>query len=970
MAEASRDESSSLRSSQSRTNPFVKLVRSTFGYRKTSLTFFILLTFLFTFLTSHYDNDLESSVPLPTNGLEQESLEYAWKALQVIGRYQHPYGSPSNDFVHDSLESSIKEAIASKKYAEYDNDLNYTNNILYRFPAGSNVVHYYESNNLVVRINGTDPSLPALLLSSHYDSVPTSFGITDDGVGVASMLGLLHYYTHHSTKQPLRTIVLNFNNDEEFGLYGASSFLNHPFFKDIAYFLNLEGTGAGGKAFLFRGTDYGIVNHFKKVRYPYGNSIFQQGFDNGLIHSETDFKIYKENGGIRGLDVAFYKPRDIYHTTRDDIRHTGIKSLWHMLSIALDFTEGLQTEIDLDVEAPEESNDFALYFSFFNHFVAFSTSKIVLVNTILLVLVPLISIPFLVVIFQYKHNWNLSFVNVLKFPLSFVLSILALDIFVDVAVVSQNPFIANSSVVLLVFTSLAVFLLVNYVILNGINWVFKSYNVINHDEKLIVNIEISILTWLALIYSTYKLSTNRIGDDHTGELPVTILFVLQSIGSLLGLIGWSFKQGKHDVSKDDESSQPLLDGQRTYGTQEGESNDELDTSIGNDDTSSLSFEHPLPESKFRSYDWSIQFLFIVPLSSLIIYNSGYLILDGLNKSIQESLKAEKLIYLFLQLFVIIWSIPFLPFIFKFNRIIIALLLVFSVTGALLVQNSDAFDINNPLKLRFIQTVDLNSSTQSHVKVLGRIDSPMRAVLNDIPSVKNSGQTVSCSDVGDGLEECSYKSDLAPAFGEKHNFTTDLIDIHVVKNSTANNDYPFGLLSAEIKIHVPKNRMCNLRFNFSESNSIFASLINTDAPVKTFIWYNDKKQGNGTEKHADTLAIPEGFSVDKDGNYVYRLHDGINALNLNKLDWDKDYHLGFQWLPDLVATGSNEFDSELILKLGIQTECFWADLNPLVIDGKAASHVPALEELVHYSPVYVSWANRDRGLVSASKYIEI
>ena len=55
--------------------------------------------------------------------------------------------------------------------------------------------------------------------------------------------------------------------------------------------------------------------NFGGVRYPYATSIFQQGFNNHVIHSETDYKVYKE-AGLRGLDLAFYKPRDKYHTGR------------------------------------------------------------------------------------------------------------------------------------------------------------------------------------------------------------------------------------------------------------------------------------------------------------------------------------------------------------------------------------------------------------------------------------------------------------------------------------------------------------------------------------------------------------------------------------------------------------------------------------------------------------------------------
>lgn len=103
----------------------------------------------------------------------------------------------------------------------------------------------------------------------------------------------------------------------------------------MKYFINLEGTGAGGRAVLFRATDTGIVSHYSNVRSPFANSLLQEGFNSGLIHSETDYKVYAEHG-LRGVDIAFYRPRSLYHTRRDSIKGANRESLWHMESNALD----------------------------------------------------------------------------------------------------------------------------------------------------------------------------------------------------------------------------------------------------------------------------------------------------------------------------------------------------------------------------------------------------------------------------------------------------------------------------------------------------------------------------------------------------------------------------------------------------------------------------------------------------------
>jgi Zn-dependent M28 family amino/carboxypeptidase len=81
---------------------------------------------------------------------------------------------------------------------------------------------YFEGNNILVRIVGTS-SMPAVLLSAHFDSVSTAPGATDDGMGVATLLQLLDYFAQNT---PKRDIIFNINNAEEDGLLGARALVS------------------------------------------------------------------------------------------------------------------------------------------------------------------------------------------------------------------------------------------------------------------------------------------------------------------------------------------------------------------------------------------------------------------------------------------------------------------------------------------------------------------------------------------------------------------------------------------------------------------------------------------------------------------------------------------------------------------------------------------------------------------------
>ncbi|CUM48078.1 unnamed protein product [Debaryomyces tyrocola] len=990
----SHQQSNQISSHKSSTpNVFIRFIRAVFGYRKTSVTLFVFITIIVTLILVELSNSLNFSVKLPTNNLERTILDNSWLDLQKIGKEEHPYTSKGNDYVHDYLETKITELMAKSLFIEYDNDVNYTNNIIFKTENELyNQVTYYESNNLLVRINGSDSSLPALLVSAHFDSVPSSFGVTDDGMGIASLLGILNYYSSDGIDQPMRTIILNFNNNEEFGLMGATSFLHHPWFKQVRYFLNLEGTGAGGKAVLFRGTDYGIVKYFKHVRYPFGTSLFQQGFNNHLIHSETDYKIYKENGGIRGIDLAFYKPRDMYHTASDSIKNIDIKSLWHMLSNSLDFVEIVSSQrIDLDDEdtspqSDETNREFAIFSSFFNWFFVIPVSQLVLINATCLAVIPLISLPLLVIIFNYKKNWRIGFINSIKFPVSLGLSICILNIITHNFIASINEFLPNSSYGTIVSTLYAMFLLLNYLFLNGINFIFKGYKGLYHDEKLILIIQTSFIYWVLLIVSTSKLSKNKIGNDHTGEFPLIMLFLLQSIGALFGLFSWSFKKTTHDElrNNDDEACQALLSSEEhnNYGSNEAE----LESQEPILSNSSVSLNSSLSQvtnnlvknlRKSFSYDWSIQYIVIVPLSSLIVYNTGSLLLSGLNKSIQESLNAEKLIFDLIQLVAVTLAIPFLPFIFKINRLLVTALVLVLCLGFISIFLKSPFDQLNPLKLRFVQSINLDESSDiSVVNVFGRYRSPMNNVLLDLPSLKETNESLECKHLQDGMQVCSYNSLLLPNLSSDVTDFNDYLDVQVLKNSSS--DYRYGLLSGEIKINVPENRVCRLSFNNSNFENSKQSL------VRTILVYEDNNYENSSNKlfpfemsELQLANLPEGFSRDKKGTYIFKNLNGIDKLELNKLSWDKPYHVGFQWMPKFVDSilAENENNdvpySTDFNNLGIQIECFWGNLGYGNNENKTEDErIPAYSEVLHYSPNYVSWANKESGLVSVLKYVEI
>jgi Zn-dependent M28 family amino/carboxypeptidase len=84
------------------------------------------------------------------------------------------------------------------------------------------------------------------------DSVPTSNGVTDDGMAVVTLLELMRYFVRHPPRQ---TIIFLINNFEEGGLIGARAFMNHPWYPTVKLFINLgkfrNVSGVYGRALVF-----------------------------------------------------------------------------------------------------------------------------------------------------------------------------------------------------------------------------------------------------------------------------------------------------------------------------------------------------------------------------------------------------------------------------------------------------------------------------------------------------------------------------------------------------------------------------------------------------------------------------------------------------------------------------------------------------------------------------------------------
>lgn len=154
-------------------------------------------------------------------------------------------------------------------------------------------------------------------------------------------------------------------------------FLQHPWSNLTSTFLNLEGAGGGGRPLLFRSTSPSLLDALKTDKYahPHANVFSADAFSRGVIASGTDYSVYSgprllnsnvspkggndtaSQGGMQGVDLAFYKGRNRYHTKLDAMAYTegGKRSLWSMMESARAAADGFVFG-DI-VESKDKKND-------------------------------------------------------------------------------------------------------------------------------------------------------------------------------------------------------------------------------------------------------------------------------------------------------------------------------------------------------------------------------------------------------------------------------------------------------------------------------------------------------------------------------------------------------------------------------------------------------------------------------------
>lgn len=270
----------------------------------------------------------------------------AMRDIEAIAQKPHPMGSPEHAAVRDYILGKL-QALGLKPEVQRATAIN---------ENWGNVLFSGAVENVMATLKGTDSS-KSIIMVSHYDSVPTSPGASDNGSGVAVLLETARALLSGPALK--NDVIFLFTDGEEYGLLGAKAFVDeHPQAKNAGIVLNFEANGAGGPAIMFETSPQNgwLIREFSKAApHPVANSLSYEIYK--LMPRDTDLSVFKW-AGYECFNFAFIDSATAYHNPLDNLEKVDERSIQHQGSYALSLTRHFGS-----LDLPGKRDGDAIYFS-------------------------------------------------------------------------------------------------------------------------------------------------------------------------------------------------------------------------------------------------------------------------------------------------------------------------------------------------------------------------------------------------------------------------------------------------------------------------------------------------------------------------------------------------------------------------------------------------------------------------------
>lgn len=720
---------------------------------------------------------------------------------------------------------------------------------------------------------------------------------------------------------------------------------------------------------LFRSTDAEVTKAYAKSPSPFGNIISADGFSRGFIRSGTDYTIFADMGGLRGLDIAFYEPRARYHTDQDSKSNTSPASVWHMLSSALATTKELTKKGGAFEGSRGKNGKFHIgseSYSFFfdllglvfavgklNTLFAISVTLLVAGPVLLLLLEVLLRKSDKWYVFAGKRYLNSSDDDecasihgrrgFFRFPIAFIAST-AVVVALAYLLTKINPYILYSSEYA-VWTMMVSICFV-------MTWFFMTLAAKTRPtalHRMFVLFWMYAISWILLVFVTIGEKNLHLGSGYflviyqaAVFLALLIsyleLFALPTISTYVAHVLGAQQTDAASIRPGSRSSRRLLD-----ANAEGhDDNEPTERTSLLDHSPSRASQHTftrfgrrradrdeVPEdtedpflnkaymdeqawsSKLPQWTWILQFLILAPINVIIVGQIALMLTSAVKQTAADGNSVLGSYFIIAGLTVLI-LLPLAPFLHRFSYHIPTFL--FLVFVGCLIYNLLAFPFSRESRMKyyFVQQMDLSTGV-NNVSING-LDGFVQSIVAEMPSA--AGQPLPCGDSPNrkGLTECIYHG-LAPNVvpkgypGLPHNSTVK----HAYKSWLDFNVSRKGD-TASISLRGLNTKHCRVSFDNAVSSVILE----------------------------DGASDPRMKPVPEDGSKMVYLYSRT---------WDKTFNLNVTWAEG-TAKGQR----------GVAT-CLWEDVN-------LPGTIPAFDELKRFEPFWSAATKTSNGLLEGFKEFKV
>lgn len=1039
-----------------------------FAFRPGPVSFWTTAIYLAIAIPLIYVHETVPPAPTNRSLYRGLNLTEAFLDLQNITHAFHPYNSHNNDDVREFLMARSKEILdrngmpfrtdlsggvawhekmASFETTRLNHPSDMNNIIAGTRPRGatlfddqiSNVTwtynsykrvganfgkpiwggQYFEGNNFYIYIHGkNDPegdwwqnpsSKPfhgpgGVLVNCHFDSVSTGYGATDDGMGCVSLLQLLSYFTSKD-HQPTNGIILLFNNAEEDGLLGARAFGYSPLLQFVHTFVNLEGAGAGGRAILFRTTDLEAAKAYSGSPHPFGSVVAANAFSAGVIKSGTDFEIWDDSYGQRGLDIAFYSPRARYHTDQDDARHTSVNSIWHMLSAALASTEkfsqitgtkfnGVRSDHDPNKVYNGKQVQGVWFDLFGSAWAAFALRGLFAWSLTLLVATPLILVLITYLLIRkdkyyffardikMHHDINDDPVvlggwkGFFRFPLAFVFAA-GLTIASVFLLAKFNPLIIYSSSYAVFSMTLSLFYFSFWLIMRGASFVRPSAL-----HRGFVIFWLFVIGWAVQVLGAVAEDRWNMGALYSFAFLQSSIFLALVISLLeqFALLGkHDFALQLHDAHQARDVSSHAVERGRARENSETANTDDADssaetptertplrasepgygsntqTSFANTYRRSVAENSPAPPRmrQYQPFDHEQSWSGRLPswtwiIQFLLLAPIPCMLLGNLGLIAMSALQMTgtdggslSTPLIALGSMSILLLLPITPFIHRITHHVPMFLLCVFIGTFIYNLAAFPFSDSHRFKFYFQQVLDLDSGT--NIVTISGLEEFSRDVIKALPVA--SGQEIDCGPTPDrALQDCRYDASALPPNLVEGKSIEELITFKSLPATAPD--------TARFQVDALDTRIC-----YITTSEPFQSFAVDGAPSKDPRFGNPATDGlQDIQLWRRNRALPWNITLNTRGSSDSIVTDADNSEAPEEVQDSEVLGDG-----DLKAR-SVAGPSGLVPRAtpwGVRVSCAWSDAN-------TPGSIPAFDELAKYMPTWATVTKKNVGLVEVRK----